>query len=222
MRLVIFDLDGTLVDSVALIVETVTAAFEAVGEPIPTEAAIRSISGISAPEAMGILAPSADQRRVDELLASYRREYERRGGGANRQPLFRNALETLERLRHRPDTILAVATGKGHASTTTLLDAHGILDWFHSIETPTHNRGKPDPQMIDVAIQKAGVEVSRAVMVGDTVHDMHMARAAGVAAIGVAWGYHLPVDLAASGADIVIDRFDQLEPAIDRLLGQDA
>ena len=93
---------------------------------------------------------------------------------------------------------------------------------LHDANIPVVSAAYAKPQMIDVAIQKAGVEVSRAVMVGDTVHDMHMARAAGVAAIGVAWGYHLPVDLAASGADIVIDRFDQLEPAIDRLLGQDA
>ncbi len=107
--------------------------------------------------------------------------------------------------------MLAVATGKGYPSATTLLTTHGIIDWFQSIETPTHNRGKPDPEMIHTAIAKAGVTVKDAVMVGDTVHDMHMARAAGVAAIGVAWGYHERVDLLEAGADIVIDGFDQLE-----------
>ncbi|MDR3474578.1 MAG: HAD-IA family hydrolase [Devosia sp.] len=219
MRLVIFDMDGTLIDSVALIVETVTAAFEAVGEPVPTEAAIRAISGITARDAMAMLAPGANTARVEEILQSYRREYGSRTGGA-REPLFAGALGVLERLRHRPDTILAVATGKGYNSAVALLTAHGILDWFRSVETPTHNRGKPDPQMLHTAIEKAGASVGEAVMIGDTTHDMSMAKAAGVAAIGVAWGYHDTVDLRAAGADIVIGRFEELEPAIDKLLGR--
>lgn len=221
MRLIVFDMDGTLIDSVALIVETITAAFEAVGQPLPSEAAIRAISGISAREAMAILAPSADAPRVEEILASYRREYGARAG-STREPLFKGALATLERLRHRPDTILAVATGKGFQSATALLDGHGILDWFHSVETPTHNRGKPDPQMLETAMAKAGASAAETVMIGDTSHDMHMARAAGVAALGVAWGYHAAVDLTAAGADIVIQRFDEVEPAIDRLLNTHA
>ena len=218
MRLVIFDMDGTLIESVAVIVETVTAAFEAIGEPVPTEAAIRSISGITARDAMAILAPGADGDRIELVLQSYRREYGARAGG-DREPLFAGALAVLERLRHRPDTILAVATGKGYGSAVALLTAHGILDWFQSVETPTHNRGKPDPEMIHTAIGKAGVTDRDAVMIGDTTHDMNMARAAGVKAIGVAWGYHEAVDLVGAGADIVIDRFDELEPAIDQLLG---
>jgi phosphoglycolate phosphatase len=218
MRLVIFDMDGTLIDSVALIVETVTAAFEAVGEPAPTEAAIRAISGITAREAMAILAPHADAGRVDEILQSYRREYGSRAGGA-REPLFGGALAVLERLRHRPDTILAVATGKGYNSAVALLTAHGILDWFQSVETPTHNRGKPDPEMVHMAIGKSGASAAEAVMVGDTTHDMAMAKAAGVAAIGVAWGYHEAIALRGAGADMVVERFEDLEPAIDKLLG---
>jgi len=218
MRLVVFDMDGTLIDSVALIVETVTAAFEAVGEPSPTEAAIRAISGITAREAMGILAPGADAARLDRVTESYRREYQRRAGGA-REPLFAGALKALETLRHRPDTILAVATGKGEASAVALLDAHGILGWFNSVETPTRNRGKPDPEMIQTAMAKAGAAAAETVMIGDTVHDMRMARAAGVKAIGVAWGYHASVELEGAGADIIVERFDHLEAAIDRLLG---
>jgi phosphoglycolate phosphatase len=216
MRLVIFDMDGTLIDSVALIVETVTAAFEAVGEPAPTEAAIRSISGITARPAMAILAPAADEARIETVLESYRTQYRSRTGSA-REPLFAGALDALERLRHRDDTILAVATGKGHRGAVALLGAHGILDWFHSIETPDHNRGKPDPEMIETAMRKAGATLRQTVMIGDTSHDMKMAKAAGVGAIGVAWGYHETVDLRAAGADIVIGRFEELDAAIDRL-----
>ena len=218
MHLIIFDLDGTLIDSVILNIEAITAGFAAVGEPVPTEHAMRAISGITAREAMGILMPNADAARIDTVLVSYRREHAARAQGSARELFFPDGFETLTRLRHRPDTILAVATGKGFESATALLTARGVVDWFHTIQTPTHNRGKPDPQMIHTAIEKAGAEAKNTVMIGDTVHDMNMAKAAGVKAIGVAWGYHLAEALREAGADIVIERFNQLEPAIDKLL----
>jgi phosphoglycolate phosphatase len=217
MRLVIFDMDGTLIDSVGLIVETMRNAFEAVGEPTPEPKAIRAISGITAREAIGILAPQADQPRVDALLESYRTHY-RRGAGLSREPMFEGALEALKRLHARPDTILAVATGKGFRGAMTLLDAHGVTGHFNSVQTPDHNRGKPDPQMIETAMARAGVSAAETVMIGDTVHDMRMAKSAGVGAIGVAWGYHLPDELLGAGADIVIERFDALDAAIDGLV----
>src|SRR5690606_2252505 len=107
--------------------------------------------------------------------------------GTRREPLFAGALDALDRLQADPETILAVATGKGYKGAVTLLESHGIVGRFHSIQTPDHNRGKPDPQMIETAMAKAGAERSRTVMVGDTVHDMRMAKAAGVAAIAVTW-----------------------------------
>jgi phosphoglycolate phosphatase len=218
MQLIIFDLDGTLIDSVALIVETVNAAFSAVNEPVPTETAIRAISGITARDAMGILAPAATPARVGEILASYRAHYRQRAGTA-REPMFHGALDALDRLRRRKDTILAVATGKGYESAVTLLGRHGILERFHSIETPDHNRGKPDPQMIETAMAKAGAAPRGTAMIGDTVHDMRMAKAAGVTAIGVAWGYHTVFDLNQAGADVIIESFAELEVAIDEVLG---
>lgn len=218
MKLVVFDMDGTLIDSVALIVEAVTTAFEAVGEPSPGEAAIRSISGITARDAMKILAPHAGEERVEEIVQSYRAQYGQRAG-LIREPLFPGALAALDRLRQRDDTILAVATGKGYRGAMTLLNVHGITDHFHSVQTPDHNRGKPDPQMLETAMTKAGTTSAETVMIGDTTHDMKMARAAGVGAIGVAWGYHAVPDLNAAGADVVIDRFEALDAAIDQLLG---
>lgn len=218
MRLVIFDLDGTLIDSEALIVETVGEAFRAVAEPVPDDAAIRAISGITARDALAILAPKADPMRVDVLLESYIKHYQSRTA-TTREPMFSGALQALDRLQAAPQTILAVATGKGYQSAVTLLEHHGIVARFNSIETPTHNRGKPDPQMLETAMEKAGVDAKQTVMVGDTIHDMRMAKAGGVKAIGVAWGYHAIDDLKEAGADIVLDDFSELDAAIDDLLG---
>ncbi len=217
MPLIIFDMDGTLIDSVALIVETVTDAFSSINEPPPTETAIRAISGITAHEAMRILAPEVPDARVEQILDSYRTQYRQRAG-LEREPLFKGALVALDRLQQRKDTILAVATGKGYKGAVTLLERHSLLDRFHSIQTPDHNRGKPDPQMIETAMQKAGATQAETVMIGDTTHDMRMAKAAGVKALGVAWGYHEVTELNAAGADMVIENFDQLDTAIDELL----
>jgi phosphoglycolate phosphatase len=218
MRLVIFDLDGTLIDSEALIVGTVKEAFRAVDEPVPEDQAVRAISGITARDALVILVPQASPARIDVLLESYISHYKSKTA-AMREPMFSGALQALDRLQAAPDTILAVATGKGYAGAVTLLEHHGIIERFNSIETPTHNRGKPDPQMLETAMEKAGVEASHTVMIGDTVHDMRMAKAGGVKAIGVAWGYHAVEDLRDAGADLVIGDFAELDAAIDNLVG---
>ena len=216
MRLVVFDMDGTLIDSVALIVETVAAAFDSVGETVPDERTIRSISGLTLNIALQRLAPSADTDRLELLTARYRNEYIARAHG--REPLFPGALAALDRLRADPATILAVATGKGKNSARRLLAGHGIEAYFSSIETPDDNPSKPNPQMIFSAIAAAGVTARETVMIGDTNHDMEMARAAGVPAIGVVWGYHPAAELLAAGADLVLDRFDQLDAALTTLL----
>ena len=218
MRLIVFDLDGTLVDSEALIVASVTEAFRAVNEPVPDVGAIRAISGITARDALAILAPGADEARVDVLLESYVDHYHRRSA-ASIEPLFEGALELLDRLQASPETILAVVTGKGYAGAVTLLERNGIIDRFNSIETPTHNRGKPDPEMVHTAMNKAGVDAAHTVMLGDTVHDMRMAKAAGVKALGVAWGYHEAADLELAGADIVVRGFSEVDARIDELVG---
>lgn len=222
MRLVIFDLDGTLIDSVQHFVETVTESFTAIGQPVPDETTIRSVSGITAWDAMALLAPDAPPDRVTEILDSYRTHYRARAGVV-REPLFAGALDLLDRLQADPGTILAVATGKGYQGAITLLERHGIITRFDSIQTPDHNRGKPDPQMIESAMARVGAHRHQTVMIGDTIHDMRMARAAGVGGIGVSWGYHETPDLQREGASVIVDRFDDLDPTIARLLeGQDA
>ena len=220
MRLIIFDMDGTLVDTVGIIVETVGEAFTALGETAPDEQAIRAISGITLDQAIAILAPHANEKRVGELSKSYLDHYHPRATPSTASRCSRARIEAIDRLRAKPGNILAIATGKGYQSALALLDRHGIRGHFHSVQTPDHNRGKPDPQMIETAMAKAGASKAETVMIGDTMHDMRMARAAGVAAIGVAWGYHERAELRKAGADVVLESFDELDHAIDKLLAQ--
>ena len=217
MRLVIFDMDGTLIDSEALIIDMVRGAFAEVAIAVPDDATIRSVSGITLHDAMKVLAPGAGAEEIAAVSAAYRVRYRATAGA--REPMFPGTIEALDRLQADPETILAVATGKGYDGAMALLGMHGIVERFQSVQTPDHNRGKPDPQMIETAMNRAGAALGETVMIGDTVHDMRMAKAAKVGAIGVAWGYHAVDDLRAAGADVVIDRFDELDGALDQLLG---
>ncbi len=219
MRLIVFDVDGTLIDSVALIVETVTAALTALDEPVPDETTIRSMSGLTLDIAMTRVAPHASPERIQAIAARYREEYRARAIGSGREPLFPGARAALDSLVARDDTLLAVATGKGRAGAERLLADHGLSDYFTSIQTPDTNPSKPNPDMIVSAMDMVGAGRHETVMIGDTNHDMEMAVAAGVKAIGVRWGYHEVDDLTRAGADTIIEHFDELAGTIDRLLG---
>ncbi len=216
-RLVIFDLDGTLIDTVALVVEAVTSAFVSIGKPVPDEKAIRSISGLGLHEGVRRIAPDAGDELVLELGNLYRREYLAAASASMREALFPGALDTLKALDARNDTLLAVATGKPLKGTNRVLRAHDVLSLFTSLQTPDTNMSKPNPEMIFTAMSAVGADLGQTVMIGDTNHDIEMAVAAGVKSVGVSWGYHPVEELKAAGADLIIDEFAALSTAIDAL-----
>ena len=217
MRLVVFDLDGTLINSEALIIETVRESFASIGQAIPTDDAIRSISGITARDAMGILAPGSAEDRIDVILNAYRSTYQQKAGLA-REPMFEGALDALDRLQADPETILAVATGKGLTGVARILDNHRITAHFTTLQTPDHNPSKPHPGMLLSAMEETGAAPHQTVMVGDTVFDMELARAAKVRSIGVSWGYHDAAELLKAGAGTLIHDYSELDAAIERVL----
>ena len=219
MKLVIFDMDGTIVDSVALLIEAVNAAFDGLGQAIPEDKVIRSISGLNLDIGMSILAPDADDARVFELAASYKNEYLSRVTATLREPLFPGADDVLNALAKRDDTLLAVATGKESRGAHRVLNTHDLVPLFTSIQTPDTNLSKPNPEMIYSAMSAVGVEKMRTVMIGDTNHDIEMAVNAGVPSIGVSWGFHEVDELEAAGAHAIIDDYGDMIETIDRLLG---
>ena len=134
------------------------------------------------------------------------------------EPLYPGAAERSTALARREDVVLGIATGKSQRGVRLVLGHHGLLDHFITIKTADDAPSKPDPGMVLAAMREAGVEARDTVVVGDTVYDIAMARAAGAAAIGVTWGYHPGAALGRGGrVRGASTRSPTLEPTLDKL-----
>jgi phosphoglycolate phosphatase len=214
--LVIFDVDGTLVDSQTEIMAAMTAAFAVAGLDLPPRADVLAIVGLSLPEAFARLLPGADAVVHDRLTVAYKAAFADRRmrlGAAAGGPLFPGAVAAMDALRDAGFT-LAVATGKSKRGLRAVLEGHGLQGRFATEQTSDDHPSKPHPGMVLACLAATDIPAARAVMVGDTSFDMDMGRAAGVAGVAVTWGYHAGVT-----GDRVIDRFDALPGAVADLIG---
>lgn len=218
LRLVIFDVDGTLVDSQGVIVAAMIAAFEATGLNPPDRTETLSIVGLSLDHAIARLAPDQAGETQARLVNGYKEAYHAHRlakGAAEESPLYPGARALIARLSEHPDLLLGIATGKSQRGLTALLEAHDLERVFVTKQNADFHPSKPHPSMILTAMAEAGVGPAQTVMIGDTSYDMEMARAAGVPGIGVSWGYHGVPQLQL--ADRVIDAFDDLPGALDSI-----
>lgn len=215
VKLIVFDCDGTLVDSQAAICRSMESAFAAAGLPAPDRSAVRRIVGLSLPQALLELAPEAPVEKRRHALEAYKVSFRAaRSEGTLEQPLYPGMKALLERL-HRTGRALGVATGMSDRGLIACLTRHGVRDLFTTLQTADRHPSKPHPAMLGAALFEAGAAPGEAVLIGDTVYDVAMARAAGVPAIGVGWGYHDPAELAAAGAIGVAQSAEELEELID-------
>ena len=222
MRLVLFDCDGTIVDSQVMIVTAMTRAFEAGGMVAPAREEILSIVGLSLPIAIARLAGDYPAATVDMLVESYKTAFfDLRNSTLHHEPLYPSAREVIEALAADDDTLLGVVTGKSMRGLLAILAMHGLRDHFQVLKTADGAPSKPHPAMVLEAMAEMGVDADRTVVIGDTSFDMEMAKAAGCHALGVTWGYHDRALLRSSGADRLVERYDEIPAAIQALLGDE-
>lgn len=215
-KLIVFDVDGTLVDSQAGIIGAMTHAFDSLALPAPSAEAVRRVVGLSLEEAIARLVPAAsDPALVARVAAVYRREFvAMRQRSDYDEPLFPGAREAVAGL-DVPRVCLGVATGKNLRGLRATLARHKLDRHFVTLQTADGGPGKPHPRMLHDAMTETGAAPHETVLIGDTVFDMAMAANAGTPALGVAWGYHDAAELSAAGARRVLTTFEELP----RILG---
>jgi phosphoglycolate phosphatase len=185
-ELIVFDWDGTLFDSTALIVRCIQNACEDVGAPRPSDAQAAYVIGLGLADALRHVAPGLPAERYPALGARYRHHYV---ASQHELSLFAGTLEMLHALKGRAHR-LAVATGKGRRGLDEALShaqLHGIFD---STRTADETASKPDPRMLLELMDQLGVPPERTLMIGDTTHDLQLARNAGTASVAVSFGAH--------------------------------
>ncbi|MCI4678396.1 HAD-IA family hydrolase [Rhodoblastus acidophilus] len=220
MKLIIFDIDGTLVDSQNCIVEAQRRAFAALGLPAPpTREKALSVVGLSLVEAFDALTEGRGPSK--ELADAYKAAWMQLRGESrieDRCPVYPGVEEFLRQMSRRDDCRLGVATGKSRAGVDRLFDAYGWRDMFATVQTADDAPSKPAPDMFNRALAETSMTARDACMVGDTVFDMRMARSAGAHAIGVGWGYHPHEKLTKAGAVTIADNLDALRVQLDEFM----
>ena len=221
-KLVIFDCDGTLVDSQHAIVGAMTDAFLSEGIPPPVRDRVVGVVGLSLEFAIArLLNDEVDLAQVDRLAAAYKASFaERRRRHDHAEPLYDGVRETLERLAARDDVALGIATGKSRRGVDALLEREALGGLFSTIQTADTHPSKPHPSMIFAAMSDTLATPEATAMIGDTTYDIEMALGAGASAIGVAWGYHPEEALRQAGARPVTADCAALERALDHVIFQ--
>lgn len=205
-KLILFDVDGTLVDSQNHILAAMTHAFERNGMVAPSREQTLSIVGLSLPQAIARLAPELDDRQNAEVVAAYKQSFvENRSGGRDHSPLYPHVRDVLELLKSVPEYVLGVATGKSRQGLDIVLRTHELAGFFMTEQVSDHHPSKPHPAMVEAALSETGIEPHHAVMIGDTSFDMDMGRAAGAHTVGVSWGYHPEETLKKASPARIID-----------------
>lgn len=186
-ELLVFDWDGTLMDSAARIVSCMQAAAADLELEVPPVEAVRNIIGLGLREAMASLFPGHEESLVTHLVARYRHYY--LGGDSTPSPLFPGARETLEQLSGE-GYLMAVATGKGRPGLNRVLEETATAPLFHATRCADEGFSKPHPDMLLQLLDELGMEPEQALMIGDTEFDLQMAANAGVPGLAVDYGAH--------------------------------
>jgi phosphoglycolate phosphatase len=210
LRMVVFDCDGTIVDSQRAIVEIMQATFESYNLRLPEREKI--LLGVGLELSVGIerLLPELHGLDISKLCTTYRKlAIKNRKNDKLGDPLYPDAESVIRRL-HADEWLLGIATGKSRLGLDYVLNSYNLSHLFMTKQTSDSAAGKPNPEMLENAMRDTGVSPSNVFMVGDTTYDICMAVNARTRAIGVSWGYHKTEELLDAGAEIVLDNYQDL------------
>jgi phosphoglycolate phosphatase len=202
--LLIFDWDGTLMDSAGVIVDSIQRACEDIGIDAPSERSSRQIIGLGLVQALQALLPDLPADDYPRLVERYRHHYLGRDAQI---PLFDGVADGISAL-HANGFQLAVATGKSQLGLTRALEASGLGAWFSATRCADQTHSKPHPAMVLELIDELGADPARTLVIGDTSHDLLMASNAGVSALGVTYGAHQADDLRPHAPLALMDSFE--------------
>jgi phosphoglycolate phosphatase len=205
--LLVFDWDGTLVDSAQHIVSSIQAAAHDLGLSTPPEERARHIIGLGLVDAMAYLFPDLASTEYPHLAERYRHHYL---AGDRELTLFSGAFEGIQAF-HAAGFALAVATGKSRHGLDRALETFGLSPFFRASRCADEGLSKPHPDMLHYLMNALGAGPRRTLMIGDTTHDLHMAKNAGVAAVAVGYGAHTRASLEAEGPLTCVMSFAELK-----------
>jgi phosphoglycolate phosphatase len=210
-RLYLFDCDGTILDSVGIIHDSMTQTFVEFGYREPAMADTRSIIGLTLNLAIARLRDVAVDAEIERMTTRYKEifnEIYHKPGFT--QSLFPGMGALVENLALQPYATLGVVTGKSRRGMEMFFATHGYKSSFGPIRTADDCPSKPHPAMVSECCAEAGIAPAQTLVIGDSVFDMQMAKSAGARAIGVSWGYNSVADLNVAGADAIAEDADHL------------
>ena len=217
LKLAIFDMDGTIVDSRDVIQTAIERAFVECDLPPPAYDQVRKTVGLGLSEVLGQLAPDYDD--LPGLVEAYRHAFIiRRTEPGFKEPLYDGAIETLDRLAN-DNWLIAMATGKSHKGIAAIFDMHPLKQYFDTIWCADDGPGKPHPFMVDQCMKTLGAAPDQTLIIGDAIHDITMGRNAGIHTMGVTWGFGEADELQAVGAHEVHHDFTSLNASLDEFAG---
>jgi phosphoglycolate phosphatase len=189
--LIVFDWDGTVMDSTAVIAGSIQAACRDLGLEVPDDETARHVIGLGLDQALRYAVPAMPEAMRPDLVERYRHHFMAQDQAI---PLYRGAAETIKEL-HDTGYRLGVATGKSRAGLNRAMESSGMKSYFHATRTADQTYSKPDPAMLLELMDELGASAERTLMVGDTTHDLQMAQNANVDVVAMAHGAHPPEQL---------------------------
>jgi phosphoglycolate phosphatase len=204
--LLVFDWDGTLIDSAAHIAAALQAAFRDLALPVPSTDAARHVIGLGLEDAMLHLDPGLDRRRYEEVADRYRLHFLAGDKDIGLFPAVADGIPALNQQGY----LMAVATGKSRRGLDRSLSATGLMPYFHASRCADEGFPKPHPEMLHMIMEMLGTMPDRTLMIGDTTHDLQMAQNAGVSAVALTHGAHQSGDLESMNPLGCVASFEQL------------